>query len=72
MPVAYQLTTEANDVVLRLPRKIVDEELLGRLLAYLDVETVRRQSQLTTADAEELIGNVKQSAWEQVRHLFES
>jgi len=72
MPVAYQLTTEANDIVLRMPRKVVDEELLGRLLAYLDIETIRRQSQLTTADAEELIGDVKRSVWDQVRHLFEA
>lgn len=72
MSVAYQLTTEANEVVIRMPRKIVDEEFLGRLLAYLEVETIRRQSHMTTVEAEGLIRDIKQSAWVEVRHLFES
>jgi hypothetical protein len=72
MSVAYQLTTEANEIVLRMPRKIVDEEFLNRLLAYLEVETLRRQSQMTAVEAEGLLRDIKQSAWEQVQHLFES
>ncbi|MBX3054652.1 MAG: hypothetical protein KF753_24490 [Caldilineaceae bacterium] len=71
MPIAYQLTTEANEIVLRMPRKIVDEEFLNRLLAYLEVETLRRQSQMTAAEAEGLLRDIKQSAWEQVQHLFD-
>lgn len=71
MSAAFRIAPEQGDIVIRLPRGSVDEEQLMALLDYLELETLRRRSELSGEDAERLAGDVNQNAWQQVRHLFE-
>jgi hypothetical protein len=67
----YEITTEQDSIVIRLPKQAADEEVLMKLLDYLELEAVRRRSRLTKEDAKSLAKEIKQGAWQQVRHLFE-
>ena len=71
MGTTYEIPTEQDDIVIRLPRQSADQESLMKLLDYLELEGIRRRSQLTEKDAVNLAAEVKQNAWQQVKHLFE-
>jgi len=60
-----------ENIMIRLPRELVDEKALEKLLDYLELEAIRRRSQLTKQDADNLALDVKQAAWQKVKDLFE-
>jgi hypothetical protein len=70
MDATYQITSEQDEIVIHLPRNLVDEVELARLLDYMQVEAIRRRSQLSEAEASDLGKDVKQGAWRLVKHLF--
>ncbi|HEX8693482.1 MAG TPA: hypothetical protein VF746_13755 [Longimicrobium sp.] len=67
---AYRLAYEDKDVVLRFPSELMDDEF-SRFLDHLDIESIRRRSNVTEEQAAALAEEVKQAAWQRVRHLFE-
>lgn len=71
MSTAYQLTSDKDTITIRLNRQDVDEASLVRVLDYLELESIRRRSQLSEEDARLLADDVKRAAWERVRHLYE-
>lgn len=71
MSTIYEITTEQDNIVIRLPKQAADEEVLMKLLDYLELEAIRRRSRLTKEDAKSLAKEIKQGAWQQVKHLFE-
>lgn len=71
MSTAYQLTSDKDTITIRLNRHDVDEVSLQRVLDYLELEALRRRSQLSEEDASLLAEEVKRAAWERVRHLYE-
>ncbi|MCA9962890.1 MAG: hypothetical protein KC423_01555 [Anaerolineales bacterium] len=70
MSTAYQLTKEQNDIVLRFPQQLLDEQMLSDLLDYLELSAIRRKSHLTDQDVNQLATEIKQGAWQQVKYLF--
>ncbi len=71
MPSSYEIETDQNNITIRLPRQFADEKMLSRFLDYLELESIRQRSRLTEDDAQELASEVQESAWKQVRHLFD-
>lgn len=67
---SYQIATEGDAIVIRLPREETDEKTLSLFLDYLEFQRLGRRSQLTEAQAEALAEEVQQGAWQQVKHLF--
>jgi hypothetical protein len=70
MNVPYQITNDQDDIIIRVPRHYIDEQELTKFLDYLGLETIRRRSQLVENEANRLSEDVKQGAWQQVKHLF--
>jgi hypothetical protein len=70
MNVPYQITNDQDDIIIRVPRQYIDEQELTKFLDYLGLETIRRRSQLVENEANRLSEDVKQGAWQQVKHLF--
>ncbi len=70
MGAAYEIIRDEDGVTIRLPAALADEAQLAKLLDYLELEAVRQRSQLTEEDAATLAAEVKQGAWQQVKHLF--
>ncbi|GEM_PF-5611727 len=70
MNALYEISAEQDDLIIRLPRKSTDEQTLTKLLDFLTLEAIRRQSQLSEEDLAELTKEVKHGAWQLVKHLF--
>ena len=70
MSLAYEITIDRGDIVIRISRQATNRDSLIKLLDYLELEAMRSQSQLTEDSAESLTKKIKQSAWLQVKHLF--
>ena len=51
MSLAYELTGDQESIMIRLSRESVDQKALEKLLDYLELEAIRRRSQLTEQDA---------------------
>ncbi len=71
MSTTYEITTDPDSIVIKLPRHATDRESLEKLLDYLEIESLRRHSKMTEEEANQLAEEVKQGAWQQVKHLFE-
>ena len=70
MNLAYKVTGDQENIIISLSRESVDQKALGKLLDYLELESIRRRSQLTDLDAESLTSDVKQAAWQKVKGIF--
>jgi RNA polymerase-interacting CarD/CdnL/TRCF family regulator len=70
MNTTYQITADQDDIIIRFPRRLVDEVELTRLLDYMEMESIRRRSQMSTDEANALAKSIKQGAWQQVKALF--
>ncbi len=71
MKTPYEIETDQDSIVIRLPRKLADDEGLIRFLDYLEMQDIGERSQLSEEDASKLAAEVKHDAWQRVRHLFE-
>ncbi len=67
---AYSIAVENTDIVVRLNRNIIDQDALIRFLDYLELETVRRQSQLTDEQAADLAADIDRAVWEKLKPTF--
>lgn len=68
---AYSIAVENADIVVRLNRNTIDQETLIRFLDYLELEAIRKRSQLTEAQAAELAADIDRAAWETLKPTFE-
>jgi len=64
---AYRIDIEDRDIVVRVRRDILDREEVSRFLDYLELESIRRRSRLSEADAEILAQEIDRAAWDQSR-----
>lgn len=71
MGTPYEIETDQNSIVIRLPRTLANDEGLIRFLDYLEMQDIRQRSELSEDDAQKLAAEVKRDAWTRVRHLFE-
>lgn len=67
---AYSIAVEDTDIVIRLDRKTIDQDALIRFLDYVELETVRRRSQLTDEQAAELAAEIDRAVWDDLKSKF--
>jgi len=67
---SYQINIEKQDVVLRFRRDAIDETVLGRFLDYLELESIRRRSQLTERQASQLADEIDKAVWANLKKAF--
>ncbi len=63
---AYSVAMTDEEIVVRLRAGLVDRESLVRFLDYLELESIRRKSQLTEAAAAQLSQEIDESVCEQL------
>lgn len=69
---AYRIDLEERDLVVRLRRDVLDEEQVSRFLDYLELEAIRRRSELSGDIAQALAREIDRDVWERARgHLPE-
>jgi hypothetical protein len=68
---AYSIAVENSDIIVRLNRHTIDQDALVRFLDYLELETIRRRSQLTDEQAAKLAADIDHATWETLKSKFE-
>lgn len=68
--IAYTIEIEQSDIVVRVNRDSIDQEALRRLLDFLELETLRKRSQLTEEQAAELAADIDRNVWEKLDSKF--
>jgi hypothetical protein len=63
----YSIILEEEDVVIRVHGDLVDQEALTKLLDYLELESIRKRSKLTEAQANVLAAEVDRNVWEKTK-----
>jgi hypothetical protein len=66
----YTIRLENQDIVVRLNRESIDLEQLRIFLDYLELESIRKRSQLTGEQANELASEIDQAVWESIQSKF--
>jgi hypothetical protein len=66
MLATYQVAVEQDSILVRLPAALFDRDELIRFLDYLEVEAIRRRSQLSRADADALVAKIDRACWRQL------
>lgn len=59
----YQVAVESDEVVVRFRRDLVDREAVVRFFDYLELEAIRKRSQLTQDEANTLADDVDRDGW---------
>jgi hypothetical protein len=67
---AYSIVVENSEIVVRLDRTTIDQETLIRFLDYVELEAIRKRSQLTTDQATDLAASIDRAAWESLKPTF--
>ncbi len=67
---SYQVNVEQQNVVVRFRRDMIDQTALGKFLDYLELESIRKRSQLTEEQAAALAGEIDRSVWESIKSAF--
>ena len=70
MDQAYNVAIENREVVVRFSREVFDNEALTRFLDYLELEAIRKRSELTAAEAEILADEIDQAGWARLKSTF--
>ena len=68
--IPYQVAVAQDEIVVRLDRTLFEAADLTELLDYLRLKVIRRQSQLTEAEIEELADEINQSGWKHIKQEF--
>lgn len=64
---AYSIAVEDQDVIVRLRGGVLDRAAVSKFLDYLELESIRRRSELSEADAQALASEVDRAVWERTR-----
>lgn len=64
---AYSIDVQDHDIVVRLRRDVLGREEVSRFLDYVELQSIRRRSELSAADAAALAAEIDQKVWERTR-----
>lgn len=67
---SYKINVEKRDVVVRFRRDMIDQSALSKFIDYIELESIRKRSQLTEAQAADLAAEIDRSVWENIKTAF--
>lgn len=67
MIASFQVAIEQDSILVRVPRTLFTRDEIVRFLDYLEVEAIRRRSQLTRTDAQALAAEIDRAGWSQLQ-----
>jgi hypothetical protein len=70
MSKSYEIANEQGDIVVRFNGELVDPDALSRLLDVVELESIRKRSQLSEEDAAKLADEIDRSVWERIKHKY--
>lgn len=67
---SYEIANEQGDIVVRFNGELVDRDALSRFLDFVELESIRKRSQLSEQDAARLADEIDRSVWERIKHKY--
>jgi hypothetical protein len=67
----YQISSNNQEVTIKLNRSLIDQDKLEQFLDYLFIKSIQQKSQLTEQIANELMNEIDNAIWEKQKGLFE-
>ncbi|MBD2570910.1 hypothetical protein [Anabaena lutea] len=66
----YNITVENQDLIIRFKKDIIELDTLKKFLDYLELESFRKKSSMTIAQAEALAKEIDIDVWSNIKHKF--
>jgi hypothetical protein len=66
----YNITVDKQDIIVRFNRELMDRDTLSRFLDYLELETIRKRSNLTVEQAAALAEEIDRDVWSKIKQKF--
>ncbi|MBR8836937.1 MAG: hypothetical protein DSM106950_23760 [Stigonema ocellatum SAG 48.90 = DSM 106950] len=66
----YNITVDNQDIIVRFNRDIIDQDTLSKFLDYLELETIRKRSNLTVEQAATLAEEIDRDMWSKIKQKF--
>jgi hypothetical protein len=66
----YNITVDNQDIIVRFNRKLMDRDTLSKFLDYLELETIRKRSNLTDEQAATLAEEIDRDVWSKIKQKF--
>ncbi|MBR8840630.1 MAG: hypothetical protein DSM106950_43305 [Stigonema ocellatum SAG 48.90 = DSM 106950] len=66
----YNITVDNQDIIVRFNRDIIDQDTLSKFLDYLELETIRKRSNLTVEEAATLAEEIDLDMWSKIKQKF--
>jgi hypothetical protein len=67
---SYNVAIDQRDVVIRFKRDLIDQTTLNKFLDSVELESIRKRSQLTEEQAAELAQEIDRAVWESVKQAY--
>lgn len=67
---SFRITVEDQDVIIRFDQDLIDQNALGRFLDYLELESMKKRSELTEEQAATLADEIDRAVWESIKRTF--
>lgn len=66
----YNITVDKQDIIVRFDRELMDRDTLSKFLDYLELETIRKRSNLTVEQAATLAEEIDRDVWSKIKQKF--
>ncbi len=66
----YQITLDNEDIIVKIDRNLISQERMTKFLDYLELEIIRKRSQLSETDAENLADQINREIWSNIQDKF--
>jgi hypothetical protein len=66
----YSITVDNQDIIVRFNRDMIDLDTLSKFLDYLELETIRKRSNLTVEEATTLAEQIDHDMWSKIKQKF--
>ncbi len=66
----YNITVDNQDIIVRFNRELMDRDTLSKFLDYLELETIRKRSNLTEEQAATLAEEIDRDVWSKIKQKF--
>ena len=67
---AYQIAIDRETVVVRFQRDTIDETALAKFLDYIELQSIRKRSQLSETQAAALADEIDRAVWNTLKSTF--
>ncbi|ELR97217.1 hypothetical protein [Gloeocapsa sp. PCC 73106] len=66
----YNITVDNQDIIIKFNKNILDQASLTKFLEYLELETIRKRSNLAQDQASTLADEIDHDVWLKIKHKF--